>query len=242
MFSRGVVSAAFSAFVAFMLVMAAMPALSIWPISVRIRNEPLTKPVADKPSFRLTSSDLGRLRLTQQVMTLGATGRVEALQYGHLYDRDTDLTVAIVMPPNGRLPQENMQTEMGRLRMLNLFTPVSSWSMQRYYDLETRFGMVRAVDMQVNVDGLTKLCLGFVSRFDVEEAYLAGWVCSADGAKPDPYELACRIDHIAFDAKLPSPGADAFFHSRQTRASTCGAAPVSQTSDTRASIPRARLR
>ena len=47
MFSRGMVSAAFSAFVAFMLVMAAMLALSIWPIPVRVRNEPLTKPVAD---------------------------------------------------------------------------------------------------------------------------------------------------------------------------------------------------
>jgi hypothetical protein len=242
MFSRGMVSAAFSVFVAFVVVMAAMFALPIRPIPVSVRNEPLTKPVSDRPSFRLTSRDLSRLRLTEQVMTLGATGRVEALQYGHLYDRDSDLTIAIVMPPNGRLPQENMQGELARLRLLNLFTPVSSWTMQGYYDLETRFGTVRAVDMQVNVDGLTKLCLGFVSRFDVADAYLAGWVCSADGAKPDAYELACRIDHIVVDAALPAPGADAFFRSRQARASTCAAAPVAQTSDTRASIPRARLR
>jgi hypothetical protein len=144
----------------------------------------LTKDVLDKPSFRLTTSDLGRLRPSGQVMTLGATGRVEARQYGRLSDRDTDLTVAIVMPPQGQLPQVNLQTEMARLRWLKLFSPVNSWTMQRYHDLETRFGMVRAVDMQVNVDGLTKLCLGFASRFDMPDAYLAGWICSANGALP----------------------------------------------------------
>jgi hypothetical protein len=180
--------------------------------------------------------------MTDHVMTLGASGRVEARQYGQLYDRDADLTVAIVMPPNGQLPQANLQTEMSRLRVLKLFSPVNGWTTQRYYDLETRFGMVRAVDMQVNVDGLTKLCLGFVSRFDLREAYLAGWVCMANGTHPEPYDLACKLDHIVFDARLPSGAADAFFRAGQARASTCSAAPVSQTSDTRAYIPRPRIR
>jgi hypothetical protein len=241
MFSRGMVSAAFSVFGLFVFAVAGLLVFSVWPIPVKVQTQPLTKGVPDKPSFHLTASDLGRLRPTGQVMTLGATGRVEARQYGRLYDRDTDLTVAIVMPPNGQLPQENLATEMARLRWLKLFSPVNSWTMQRYYDLETRFGMFRAVDMQVNVDGLTKLCLGFVSRFDLSDAYLAGWTCSANGAHPEPYDLACKLDHIVFDARLPSEAADAFFRSGQARASTCSAVPVSQTSDTRASIPRPRI-
>jgi hypothetical protein len=246
MFNHGMPSAALSVFGVFVVALAAFLGLSGWSIPVTIRQPPvkipLTTDMTAKPAFRLLSSDLARLRTSDHVMTLGASGRVEVRQYGRLYDRDTDLTVAIVMPPNGQLPQQNLNVEMSRLRALNLFSPVSNWTMQGYYDLETRFGMIRAVDMRVNVDGMTKLCLGFVSRFDMRDAYLAGWVCLASGASPDPYELACRLDHLVFDAKLPSEAADAFFRTGQARNPTCAATPVSQTTDTRTSIPRTRIR
>ena len=244
LFDRGVMSAAFAMFGACALAVVALLALSAWPIQVRVQTQSSSRaviqPVVEKPSFRLTASDFTHQPMTERVLTLGASGRVEARQYGHLYDRNTDLTVAMVMPPNGQPLQENLQAEMARLRFLQLFTPVNSWSMQRYYDLDTRYGMVRAADMQVNVDGLIKLCLAFVSRFDVADAYLAGWACLANGEHPDAYELACTIDHIVFDAKLAAPAADAFFHTRQAGASTCTAAPVAQTSDTRVAVPRAR--
>lgn len=111
-----------------------------------------------------------------------------------------------------------------------------------YYDLETRFGEVRAADLNVDADGRRKLCLAFLSRYDTPSLALKGWYCQANGARPNTQQLACILDSLTLDAPLASSEADAFVRSRMARRPLCSATPVSQTVDTRTRIPPPRRR
>ena len=54
-----------------------------------------------KPAFRIAAPELARLSVRSKVI-LSWRGRVETRHYGQIYDRDMDLTVALIMPPNNR--------------------------------------------------------------------------------------------------------------------------------------------
>ncbi|MGP0091419.1 MAG: hypothetical protein ACLPKB_15895 [Xanthobacteraceae bacterium] len=203
---------------------------------------PMTAEIEQKPAFRLATTDLTQLPMTARIFTVGAGDRIEALQFGHLHDRDTDFTLAIIMPATNQMPAGDLVLELNRLRALRLLQPARTWTLHKYYDLETRFGPVRAAEMQLDVDGQRKLCLAFVSRFATPAVYLAGWHCLASGANPVPAELACTLDHLVLDARLASEPADAFFRKGQARPASCSAAPVTQTTDTRPSVPPPRRR
>jgi hypothetical protein len=182
------------------------------------------------PAFRLAASQLTRLSASGHVVTGGRLGRVEVLQYGQLHSRNVDLTAVLVMPKKGTF----MATEAGQLlRDVRSLRPMRAVYMPNYYDLETRFGEMRAADMRVQADGRWKLCLSFLSRFDTASVYLAGWYCDASGAKPSAEALACALDRLVLDKPLATKDADTFIRARMARSATCSAVPVSQTVDTR---------
>ena len=52
-----------------------------------------------KPAFRIAAPELARLPMRSKVI-LSWHGRIETRHYGQIYDRDMDLTVALIMPPN----------------------------------------------------------------------------------------------------------------------------------------------
>jgi hypothetical protein len=183
------------------------------------------------PAFRLAASQLARLPVTGHIVTGGKLGRVEVQQYGKLYHRDTDLTAVLIMPPKGTA----ISREVGKvLRDIQSLRSMRVVFTQNHYDLETRFGDVRAADMRVYTDGRWKLCLSFISRFDSPSVYLTGWYCDASGAKPSAHALACALDRLVLDKPLASKDADAFVRTGMARPANCSAVPVSQTVDTRA--------
>lgn len=110
-----------------------------------------------------------------------------------------------------------------------------------YYDLETRFGPVRAANFQINSDGQTKLCVSYLSRFETLSLFYKGWFCEASGARPNFTKLACILDRLTLNGPLPSAPAQVFFDERIRRPARCSASPVSQTTDTRPSRPARRL-
>jgi hypothetical protein len=188
------------------------------------------KQIDTLPAFRLAASQLSRLPASGHVVTGGRLGRVEVLQYGRLHSRDIDLTAVMVMPKVGTF----MATEAGQLlRDVRSLRPMRAVHIKNYYDLDTRFGDMRAADMRVEADGRWKLCLSFLSRFDTTSLYLAGWYCDASGAKPSADVLACALDRLVLDKPLASKEADAFVRAHMARPANCSAVPVSQTVDTR---------
>lgn len=203
--------------------------LTVWNAQVR--------PVDAAPSFRLASETLDRLQVSTHVETGGRIGRIEVRQYGQLHDRDTDLTVVMRLPPKGEVPTRDFAAEMRNIKPLRDARAVLTTT---YYDLDTRFGPVRAADLRIDSDGRRKLCLAYLSRFETPAVYLKGWYCEASGAKPSIHRLACLIDKIVVDAPLAVPEADAFLRERMRRGATCSAAPVTQTTDTRTYVPRPR--
>jgi hypothetical protein len=92
--------------------------------------------------------------------------------------------------------------------------------------------------MQLITDGRSKPCLGFISRFDTSAVYLKGWICEANGSKPNASSLACTLNALVLDAPLASVDADRFMRERMVRGGSCAASPVSQTVDTRSRTPR----
>jgi hypothetical protein len=198
--------------------------VGIWSLRASV-----PKRVDAAPSFRLTASHLARLPVTHQVVSAGRFGRMELLHYGQLHDRSDDLTVAMVMTPVGTVLPRNGILELPNIRPLrNVRYTLTSVR----YDLDTRFGPLRATEMRAESDGKWKLCLTFVSRFATESVSLAGWYCDASGAKPGADRLACTLDRLVLDRPLQSNDADAFFRERMSRSSSCSASAVAQTVDT----------
>jgi hypothetical protein len=187
--------------------------------------------VTTKASFQIASPDIARLSATSTAARFNA-GWQEVLQYGRIYDRDTDFTLVVNMPADPDTPLiRDYSSEMSSLRPLLRTAYMSATS--TYYDLETRFGPVRAASFQANSDGQTKLCVSYLSRFDTNAVYLKGWLCEASGARPNFHTLACMLDRIALKGLLPTAAAQSFFEERIKRSARCSAEPVSQTTDTR---------
>ena len=170
-----------------------------------------------KPAFRIAAPELAKLPTRSKVI-LSWHGRVETRHYGQIYDRDMDLTVALIMPPKDRanitidgLPDIPDIKPLRNRRMV---------SNAVNHDLETRFGPLRATDVRVDTDGRWKLCLTYYSRFATDDVVLAGWYCDASGAKPSPDRLACLLDRLVLDSPLES-ARGRYVHARAS--SACGA-------------------
>jgi len=188
--------------------------------------------IDERPAFRIASPDLNRLPLTSKVI-LSWHGRIETRQYGQIYDRDMDFTAALIMPPNDRakITFDGLPDILDIKPLRNRRTVSNAFR----YDLETRFGSLRASDMRVEIDGQWKQCLTYQSRFATDAVVLAGWYCDAGGGKPSSDRLACLIDKLVLDAPLNSRAADAFMREQAARPAKCSSSPVSQTIDTRSS-------
>lgn len=184
----------------------------------------------EQASFRLAAAPLERLAPRDYVATGRGLGRIEMRHYCELHSRGVDLSLMLVMPPKEWLQAGNIVREVKAIPDLQAaptrFGP-------RFHDLDTRFGDVRAVDLVVDADGLRKLCLAFLSRFDTGAVYLKGWYCEANGGKPSADRLACMLDRLTLTRELAAKEADAFLRGRMARAANCGARPVAQTADTR---------
>jgi len=189
-----------------------------------------TKLVEADTSFRLATNELARFAVKTLVLNGTWAGRVEMRQYGNLHDRDTDMTVFMVVPPKAIEVARYFGQEVLDMRTLRDTRVMLS---QRHYDMETRFGPMRAADMNVDADGRIKQCIAFLTRFETAAVYLKGWLCEASGAKPNADKLACMIDRLTLDKTLESKEADAFLRARMARPASCSATPVSQTTDTR---------
>ena len=185
-----------------------------------------------KPAFRIAAPELAKLPMRSKVI-LSWHGRVETRHYGQIYDRDMDLTVAMIMPPSNsvKITLDGLP-DIPDIKPLRNRRVVSN---AVNHDLETRFGPLRAVDVRVDTDGRWKQCLTYYSRFATDAVVLAGWYCDGSGSKPSPDRLACLLDRLVLDAPLESREADSFMREQASRAARCSANPVSQTIDTRSS-------
>jgi hypothetical protein len=206
------------------IVLSVIGVVMIWILGNRIKT------VDDKPAFHLADSSIANLPTSSQIVTGGRLGRAEVIHYGTLHNRSTDLTIVMVLPPNGVMAESQLGVSLRETGLLGGVRPVM---LPNFYDLETRFGAVRAMEMRVDADGRWKQCLAFQSRFDNPAIYLMGWSCDATGAQPSASALACTLDTFKMDGKLASTEADAFMRARMNRPANCSAQPVSQTYDTR---------
>jgi hypothetical protein len=188
------------------------------------------KPVDAPPAFRIAAGEFAGKAPSGHVVTSSRFGRAEVLQYGQLYNRNTDLAVALIMPPKGI----GMGTQLLQdLADVNLLRAKRSFIMsQTNYDLDTRFGEYRATEMRVDTDGRWKQCLAFRSRFDTAAVYLTGWYCDGSGSKPSANALACILDKLVIEHELASKEADTFLRDRMTKSAYCQADSVTQTTDT----------
>lgn len=197
--------------------------------------------VSSKASFQINAPELTRLSSTANAARFSG-GWQNVLQYGQVYDRNTDFTLVINMPSTPDTPVvRDYSSEMSSLRPLLRTAYTGMGRATTYYDLETRFGPVRAANFQINSDGQIKLCVSYLSRFDTTAVYLKGWYCEASGARPNFHTLACMIDRISVKGVLPTAAAQTFFEERMKRSPRCTAEPVSQTTDTRPPRPPRRL-
>jgi hypothetical protein len=194
--------------------------------------------VKAQPAFEIRTNSLSGRTQTRKAENL-PQGWVESLQYGQLYDRDVDMTIMMIVP------NESHQTlARDYAREIATLRPISGrfYRMNTpFYDLETRFGSVRASEFSINADGRTKLCISYLSRFNTPAVYLKGWYCEANGARPGFSAVACVLDQLALGRPLPSAEATAFMTERMKLPGKCYAEPVTQTTDTSPPKPLKRL-
>ncbi len=217
---------------AFVFAVISMAVLTVWGRVSQIGGEP------SQPAMQITAPEFARLKPAAR-STKFSSGWQETLQFGQLHDRDLDFTLLVNLPkdPDRALPRD-FSREMAELRPI---TGGSTTYPEAFYDLETRFGPVRATRFQINTDGRIKLCMSYLSRFESSALSYKGWFCEANGAKPSAYWLACVLDKLSLKGPLPSQPAQAFFDQRAARSPRCSADPVSQTIDTGARRPLKRL-
>ena len=207
---------------ALVLAMIGIAIVMFWGDRIRVTSE--------RPAFQIASSDLARLPVSERVVTGGRYGRVEMVHYGQLHNRDIDLAVNLILPPKSAEIIPEIAPQLPGLRPPG---QVRAVLLQTHYDLETRFGPVRAREMRVESDGQWKQCLSYRSRFDTNSVHLTGWYCDASGMKPGIAKLACLLDKLTLKETLDSAEADRFIREQAARPAQCAAYPVSQTTDTR---------
>ena len=184
------------------------------------------------PSFKLTAAELARLPVKTKITTGTWAGRIEMRQYGDRHKPQTDMSIFMILPPNGPPIERYLGQEV-----LHVMGNAQAWITNATYDLTTRFGPAHAAELNLVADGRKKLCLGFLTRFDTPSVYFTGWYCEADGTKPSPNRLACILDGLVLDAPAAVGEADAFLRERIRRGASCNATPVTQTVDDRARSP-----
>lgn len=194
-------------------------------------------PMAAEP-VQVAVPELARLKPSSKAWKSGL-GWQQEVQYGRIYDRDTDFRLLVTMP--SQTVQNLSSASFYQLPDIREFARARYAYPAMHYDLETRFGPVRAAHFEAEVDGRTKLCMGFASRFDTGSFTYRGWFCEANGARPSPSALACMLDRIVIKGRLPSAEAQAFVETMVRRPGRCSADPVSQTVDTRPPRPPRRL-
>ncbi len=185
--------------------------------------------VDSPPAFTINAKAVSGLPVQSSILKVGQLGRVEIMHFGAIHNRETDLTAALFMPPNGTVPVDRLSANF---HDANLLRNVRHIMTSTYHDLETRFGSIRAVEMRADIDGRWKQCLAYRSRFDHPSVYLMGWYCDGTGNKPSPHQLACTLDKLTLTRDLPSREANEFIRGRMARSANCSADSVSQTTDT----------
>jgi hypothetical protein len=188
------------------------------------------KAVDVPPAFRVAAGEFASKAPSGHVVTSSRLGRAEVLQYGQLYNRTTDLAVALIMPPKGIGMGTQFLQDLTDINLLRAKRPIVMTQIN--YDLDTRFGEYRATEMRVDTDGRWKQCLAFRSRFDTAAVYLTGWYCDGSGSKPSANALACVLDKLVIERDLASKEADAFMRGRMAKSAHCQADTVTQTTDT----------
>jgi hypothetical protein len=194
--------------------------MSVWKI--------VPQPVDAAPAFRIAAGEFASKPTSGHVVTSSRFGR--ALQYSQLNNRNTDLAVALIMPPKGFGMGTQLIQDLADVNLLRLKHPMMMT--QTHHDLDTRFGEFRATEMRVDTDGRWKQCLAYRSRFETASVYLTGWYCDGTGNRPSSNALACILDKLVIERELTSKDADAFMRGRMAKAGHCQASPVTQTTDT----------
>jgi hypothetical protein len=195
--------------------------MSVWKVVPKVVNDP--------PAFRIASSEFAGKPSSGHVQVSSQYGRVEVVQYGELNNRSTDLAVMMVLPPPDSFIGVRLVQDTTDINLLTIKRPRMMSNV--HYDLETRFGELRATEMRVETDGRWKQCLSFRSRFGVPAVLLAGWYCDGTGARPSAGALACALDRLVIERELATKGADTFMRERMGKPARCQAAPVTQTID-----------
>jgi len=222
---------AFYSFGALMFGVVALVAITVW-------NRLPSSTSAAQPAFQFATSALSQ-RPQSRAAIQHASGWAERLQYGQLYDRDVDMTTVMIVPrPEYQNLTRDFNSEIGQLQPISARTQAYP---RVFYDLETRFGPVRASEFSINSDGRVKLCVAYLSRFASPAFYLKGWYCEANGARPNYAAVACVLDKLTLQHPLPSDDANAFINEQMKRPARCTAEPVSQTTDTSPRQPLRRL-
>jgi hypothetical protein len=186
---------------------------------------------SDPAIVRLSDPGIAHLPTRSYVTDSPGIGHGEVRQYGLLDDTNKDVTVMMVIPPAGQSVARDFAQEV---RTLDPVRSSARTAMARSYELQTRFGMFQAADLQIDMVGRWKDCIAFLSRFETPSIYVKGWYCDDVGTKPKADQLACALDSLVLDHSLPSPNAEAFMRQRIARPAFCGAIDRGEDRDQRA--------
>ena len=110
---------------------------ALFGVPVKPAPRPQVQKINEAPSFHLAAPFLARLSMRTEVLTHPAYGRAEVRQYGQLYDRDEDLTIAMYMPPKGTPMVREFGQQLRNIRPMNTARAVFG---STFFDIHTRFG------------------------------------------------------------------------------------------------------
>src|SRR5262249_21226872 len=157
---------------------------------------------------------------TRSYITNASFAHGETRQYGLLDDQHTDASITMMIPLNGHSGMRDFYQE---IRELDAIRRSTRTSIAGAYELQTRFGLYQAADIEIDIGGRWKDCLVFMSRFETNAIYIKGWYCDGVGMKPSAERLACALDGMTLDGPLVTSAADSFMRERIARQSFCAA-------------------
>lgn len=95
-----------------------------------------------------------------------------------------------------------------------------------YYDLSTRYDVLRATPFVARADGMIKNCVGFQSNSPDRTIYVSGLVCDPTDHGLEAADLACLADTLTLTGRFARPEAQALLSDRLRRPKACGLHPV----------------
>ncbi|KAA2237090.1 hypothetical protein [Salinarimonas soli] len=178
------------------------------------------------PAFELRGGEFGAARPSREVLTTGPGQRLETLSFGTPSDAGEFLEVSFMTAHTDEAASRPFAMRRGAKSADQEFLAIVNGPSGRRWEIDTRYGVMDAFDVPLDVNGRRRICVTFRSRHG-GPVLVEGRHCPQMGQSPQPSRAACLVHAVRAVRPLGYPALDAALAGADASTRACTARPIS---------------